>query len=382
VQERPAEDDNYGDRSEQGMTVATEPSVMRLDEIVEGLSREDRAAFERVFHVSVSRGDLVPPPSMHAWIEEQFKDVERVRSQKIVKVTNVVTLEGVLFNWLRSSRPIWRHEIDVEQELARLNGSDPFDSPLELTPEDTFGRIESEWCVTASNVAKFDGLHGLVIFKEKHPLRFTREQIHDYLNTGERWAAQAHREDPSAKYYFFLWNCLWRAGASLLHGHAQVLLGREMHYASIESLRRAALLFEATERENYFEALYAAHELVGAAFRRKGVRIMANLAPVKENEVLLMADEMSTALKDAIYDTLVCYRDRLGVQSFNVVLYRPPLAPTHESWDGFPFMVRIVDRGDPSARTNDFGGMELYAASVVASDPLGLANTLRDALRA
>ncbi len=363
------------------MTVASDVTVMRLDEIVAELPVEERIAFERVFHVGMSRGDLVPPDTMRLWIEEHFRDAERVRQQKIVKVTNVVTLEGVLFNWLRSSRPIWSHDLNLDDELERSDG-EPFDDPYVLTPEDTFGRVESEWCVTASNIAKFDGLHGVVIFKEKHPLRFTREQIHDYLNTGERWAALAHRTDPSAKYYFFLWNCLWRAGASLLHGHAQVLLGRDMHYAAIEYQRRAALLFEATHRENYFDALYTAHELVGAGFRRNGARVLANLAPVKEHEVILMAGEMSDAFKDRIYEVLACFRDRLGVSSFNLVLYRPPLAPTHESWDGFPVMVRIVDRGDPTTRTNDFGGMELYAASVVASDPLKLAQTLQDAMPA
>ncbi len=43
-------------------------------------------------------------------------------------------------------------------------------------------------------------------------------------------------------------------------------------------------------------------------------------------------------------------------------------------------MVRIVDRGDPTTRTNDFGGMELYAASVLASHLTGLAQTLREAM--
>jgi hypothetical protein len=361
------------------MTVASEVSVMRLDEIVDELPVEERLAFERVFHVSATRGELVVPDSMRQWVEERFGNVDLVRQQKIVKVTNVVTLDGVLFNWLRSSRPIWRQEIDLDEELSRSTG-EPFGDPYALTPEDTFGRIESEWCVTASNIAKFDGFHGVIIFKERHPLRWTRDQIHDYLNTGERWAALAHRADPSAKYYFLLWNCLWRAGASLLHGHAQVLLGRDMHYAAVESQRRAALLFEATHRMNYFEALYNAHEAVGAGFRRNGVRVIANLAPVKEHEVILMADEMSDSLKDRVYETLVCFRDRLDVTSFNLVLYRPPLAPTHESWDGFPVMVRIVDRGDPTTRTNDFGGMELYAGSVVAGDPLKLARTLADAL--
>jgi hypothetical protein len=361
------------------MTVASDLTVMRLDEIVEELPAAEQHAFERVFHVSVTHGDLVPPESMVRWIEERFGNLDTVRKQKIVKVTNVVTLEGVLFNWLRSARPIWRQELDLDQELGRSDG-EPFDDPYSLTPEDTFGRVESEWCLTASNIAKFDGYHGVIVFKEKHPLRFTREQIHDYLNTGERWAALAHRSDPAAKYYFFLWNCLWRAGASLLHGHAQVLLGREMHYAAIESLRRAALLFEATHRQNYFDALYTAHEVVGCAFQRGDVRVLANLAPVKEHEVILIADAVTDALKDRVYEVLACYRDRLGVSSFNLVLYRPPLAPTRESWEGFPVMVRIVDRGDPVTRTNDFGAMELYAASVVASDPLRLAQTLADAL--
>jgi hypothetical protein len=360
------------------MSVASDLTVMRLDEIVDELSVEERIAFDRVFHVSTTRGDLVPPESMVKWIEERFGGVDRVRQQKIVKVTNIVTLEGVLFNWLRSARPIWHQEFNLDEELE--SAVEPFDDPYALTPEDTFGRVESDWCVTASNVAKFDGHHAVVVFKERHPLRFTREQIHDYLNTGERWAALAHRSDPTAKYYFFLWNCLWRAGASLVHGHAQVLLGREMHYAAIEYLRRAALLFEAANRQNYFDALYAAHELVGAGFTRAGVRVMANLAPIKEHEVILLADEMNGALKDRCYEVLACLRDRLGVTAFNMVLYRPPLAPTQESWDGFPVMVRIVDRGDPVTRTNDFGAMELYAASVVASDPLQLAQTLRDAL--
>jgi hypothetical protein len=72
----------------------------------------------------------------------------------------------------------------------------------------------------------------------------------------------------------------------------------------------------------------------------------------------------------------------LGVTSFNLVVYQPPLNvdDTEENWDGFPVLVRIVDRGDPSSRTVDFGAMELYAASVVSSDPFQVARTLREAM--
>ena len=40
-----------------------------------------------------------------------------------------------------------------------------------------------------------------------------------------------------------------------------------------------------------------------------------------------------------------------------------------EDWDGFPAVVRIVDRGDLLVRAADVGCMELYASSVVSSDP-------------
>ena len=364
------------------MAMASEVEIVDLDELVAKLPHAERTLFERVFHVGVTYGRLVPPDSMLPWIQEHFGRVEATLVQKIVKVTNLVTLQGVLFNWLRSQRPHWTAPgLDLEAELARGN-HDPLASPLEGTPEDVFGRVQGRHCVTASNIAKFDGWHALIVFQERHPLRFEREMLHDYFDTGSRWAELAHASDPSSKYYLFLWNCLWRAGASLIHGHAQVMLGRDMHYAAIEHLRRSALFYQANYRSNYFEDLYRVHSYVGCGFERDGVRVLANLAPIKENEVILMAPELSKNFKDTVYDVLACLRDRVGVTAFNLVMYTPPLAPTEESWEGFPVVVRIVDRGDPLSRTADFGAMELYAASVVSSDPLKLARTLEDALNA
>jgi hypothetical protein len=287
----------------------------------------------------------------------------------------------VLFNWLRSSRPMWRQEISLDDELARTN-ADPLADPYNGTPEDIFGRVRGKYCVTASNIAKFDGFHGLVVFNEPHPLKFTRDMIHDYVDTGGRWGDLAHATDPDAKYYMFLWNCLWRAGASLTHGHAQVIMGRDLHYAAVEDLRRAAAVYQAHHRSNYFQDLFLAHRSVGCGFEKEGTKVIAYLTPRKENEVLLFAPFVTDSLKDRIYETLEAYRDRLGVTSFNLVIYTPPWSQTPESWEGFPVVVRIVDRGDPSSRTADFGAMELYAASVVSSDPFALARTLRDTMGA
>jgi len=363
------------------MAITRDQTIAELDEVIEHLPRQRRSLFERIFNVSVTHGRLMPPVEMEPWIIKQFGSIEATLDQKIVRITNQITLDGVLFNGLRSSRPMWTAPtLDLDGELARNAAVDPLHDPYHGTPEDLFGRIEGRYCVTASNVAKFDGFHGLIVFKEEHPLRWTREMLRDYIDTGSRWAEAAHAIDAQAQYYLFIWNCLWRAGASLLHGHAQVMLGREMHYAAVESLRRAALLYQANYRTNYFDDLYSVHADLNCAFQRGDVRVIANLVPKKENEVLLLAPSHSADLKDRIYDVLACYRDRLGVTSFNLVIYQPPFGFTNENWSGFPVVVRIVDRGDPTARTTDIGAMELYAASVVSSDPFRLAAALDDAV--
>jgi hypothetical protein len=66
----------------------------------------------------------------------------------------------------------------------------------------------------------------------------------------------------------------------------------------------------------------------------------------------------------------------MGVIAFNMALYLPPLAPDGEDWRRFPPLARIVDRGDPASKTSDIGAMELYAASVIATDPFRVIDAL------
>ncbi|MGD0116090.1 MAG: hypothetical protein ABSC13_08835 [Dehalococcoidia bacterium] len=364
------------------MSARDETGIGDLPEMVAALPDGEKAVFRRIFRVDAVEGRIVPPDSMRPWIERQFGAVEPTLSQLIVRVTNLVTGRGALFNPLRSQRPHSPND-QTQAGLESALASDCDDSLADVlgnTPADVFGRIEGKHCVTGANVAKFDGFHSLVIFKERNPLLFDRGMLHDYVDTGVRWAQAAHAVEPAAKYFLFVWNCLWRAGASLVHGHAQVLLGRDAHYPAVESLRRGALAYRSRYFRDYFDDLYRAHASVGCGFEKQGVRILANLSPLKEHETLLIAPALDASLKDRAYEVLTCLRDRLGVASFNLALYLPPIAPVDEDWSGFPAIVHVVDRGDLAERTSDIGAMELYAASVIAGDPLRLARLLKDTL--
>jgi hypothetical protein len=354
------------------------PTITELPRLVQALPNESRERFQRIFRLSSTTGRLVPPAVMQPWIESYFGSLEAVTAQKIVKLTNVVTWEGALFNDLRARRPLEVRDHGSVHQIIQGNGRGPFGKPLEGTPEDIFGRVRGRHSITASNIAKYDGFHGLVIFDEHNPLRLDSDAVSDYLDTALAWAAKAHATDPSARYFFFMWNCLWKSGASIIHGHAQMTLTRDMHYAKIEALRRAALVYRQQYGDSYFDDLYVVHRDLGLTFSDGNVRGLAYLTPIKEKEVLLMAPEINKDLKEQIYQALCHYTQKLNVLSFNLALFMPPLnIPEHEDWSDFPVVVRIVDRGGLGNRVTDFGGMELYAQSVIGTDPFFIAQNLR-----
>ncbi len=317
---------------------------------------------------------------MRGWIETHLGAVEAVSEQRVLKVTNLITLEGALFNPLRGARPL---DLDlggdVQTVIEQTRGG-PFCHPEMLTPEDILGdgdagRVYGKYCMTASNITKCDGYHSLVIFDDHNPLNITPARVYDYIDTALRWAKRAHNADQAARYFFLMWNCLWKGGASIVHGHLQVALGRGMHYARVEHWRRQALLYRLAHGENYFDDLYRVHAALGLAASVGETRVIASLTPVKEQELLLISPTRwvhSDDFKKAIGVVLDKYMRTLGVQSFNLVLFQRPIDSAPEDWDGFPALVRIVDRGDLRVRTTDVGCMELYGSSVISSDPFAV----------
>jgi len=354
-------------------------NISNIAAALEELPVATKRLFDQIFSVTVSEGDLKPPKTMLPFIEQHFGSVDLVRRQKIIKITNRITFEGAIFNSLRAMRPRqFEDRLKVESWVLDKAHDDPLANPLENTPEDPFGRIQGKHSITAGNIAKYDGLHSIIIFDDYNPLAFSREKIVDYLDTGWKWAQKAHEYDPSAKYFFFLWNSLKKAGASLAHGHAQVVLGRDSHYAKVEALHNATLNYQQKHNANYFDDLYHVHHDLGLASEKSGIRMISYLTPIKEKEVLLFTQDFNNTLGAQIYEVLACFRDKLFVTAFNLGCATPPLGNRQGDWSGFPVIARIVDRGYPWDGSSDFGTMELFAASIISSDPFHLAATLKN----
>ncbi len=389
-------------------------TLVQLPERIAALPEPMHTLCNRLFLVERVYGHTVPPPQMYPWIEQHFGELEQVRRQVIIKTTNLFTLESASFNPLRGRRPQEDKESKANQDealeelIASYAGAqDTFDQPWEGTTADVFGRIEGRHCVSASNVAKYDGWHGLVIFEEFHPLRFTRNQFSDYFDVALRWLLQAHEQDPQARYPLITWNCLWKSGASITHGHIQMALSREMASGRVEHWRRACSSYRALHQRSFVEDIWLVHQALGLDFLDTSeVRGYTHLTPLKDYEVVLESNPIApfaqvqhaseehdilvhTAslreellpLWDACYATLRNLIDEQGVRSFNLVVYFPPFAATAEHWDDHRVRVRVVDRGHPLTRLVSIGAMEMFVNSIVTVDPFAVAERLRQQVK-
>jgi len=145
------------------VTIAPPAAIADLEDLIAALPAEAHAAATRLYQISTTTGRLDPPEEMTAWIERLFGSVAAVREQRIVRVTDLVTLEGALFNELRARRPMEvRDTTEVRRTIEEAQG-DPFCRPETGTPADTFGRVRGERSVTAANIAKYDGYHGVML---------------------------------------------------------------------------------------------------------------------------------------------------------------------------------------------------------------------------
>ncbi|HEX2883484.1 MAG TPA: hypothetical protein VHQ42_02815 [Candidatus Limnocylindria bacterium] len=345
--------------------------ILDLPDVLADLRGQARARADRLLDVRVARATIELPTEMEPWVQRTFGSLDEVRTQQVVKVTNRATLEAALIAPLRARRPIDGPAVasHLADEIASTH-DDPFCHPLAGTPADTFGRVHGRGVTSGANVALADAHHAVLVFAEHDPLAFDAAFAAEVLASGRAWADRSRATDPESCNYLLVWNCLWRAGGSIVHGHAQAFLGAGPHYARLERFRRDATAYAATSGSGLVEDLVALHRDVGLAIDgADGVTVLAHVTPAKEREVLVVGtagmDEREPAFAAALGDTLVAYRDHLGVRAFNLALWRSPLGGP----DDHPPIVRIVDRGDPFQRASDIGAMELYGTPIVGSDP-------------
>ena len=256
--------------------------ILELPARIAALDSEARVRADRLLEVQAIEGWTDPPPELHSWLEATFGSVDAVRHQSVVRVTNLATLDAAIFAPLRARRPIDgpAHKQDLELQIAATEG-DPFCDPASGTPANAFGRVRGGRMLTGANAALADAHHAVIVFDDHDPLAFDPGLVGDLLSTGRAWAERARAGDPPATRYLLIWNCLWRAGGSIVHGHAQALLGTGAHHARPERFRRDMATYRERNGTGLVDDLVAVHDRLGLAETVDGVTTIASLTPVK-----------------------------------------------------------------------------------------------------
>ena len=137
------------------------PLITDLPNIVANLPAHKRARFERLMRLDASQGECVIPDTMREWTLKHFGSIEAVQHQDILRVTNLWTWEGAVYNPIRGMRPV---EMTTDDRRPTTNqppsavgrpsspqSDDVFAEPLKTTAADAF---EASFSNTASATAE------------------------------------------------------------------------------------------------------------------------------------------------------------------------------------------------------------------------------------
>ena len=338
--------------------------ITKIEQLIEKLSRNDKILFNRFYSVRVYESKSKVQKKVISVIKRRFGSIKKIEYQEIVCINNNLTGEGSLFNKLRSSRPMRKIKINMH-EFEKKEGCF-FCDIMNKTPEDIFGRIKGKYCMTASNLAKYDYFHGLIIFNEHNPFKIKKPWLKDYLEVAYKWFKKVENIDRFAKYHFLIWNHLWKAGASIVHGHMQITSSK-IQYGKIKKFEEIVSYYKRKYKSNYFLDLFKIHKNLGLGRKVDRCNVLFYLTPIKEKEIFIFTKEKSfIILSNLIYKIIQNYI-KVGVQSFNLALFK-----IKDYW-----IVRIVDRGRLENSHCDIGSMELYGNSVISTDPFVLASKFK-----
>lgn len=341
-------------------------TILDLPRKYKEFSKEDKEAFDRIYSFKERTGELILTNEMKPMVKKQFGSISKVEKQKILRVDNKWMFQGTLFNSIRANRPISTKHSVTKNDLKKMYEKEFFSKPLINTPEDVFGRIKSKHCVTCSNFAKYDAVHGLTIFKEPNPLKISKEAFKDHVETSLKWFEKAINYKQEFVFPIIGWNSLWKAGASLVHGHFQLLLGEDA-YGYAKKLNHTRLEYAKLEVRNYFDDLYDIHKKLGLGKEVAKIKYFSCINPRRGKDIMIIGKELNGSFINLLYKIINTLITKSGMDSFNMNIVLPPLNYLKE-WEGFPVIAHVLSRGSLSNNTSDIGVMEILNDQYVVSD--------------
>ena len=260
---------------------------------------------------------------------ESWTRINPERSRR-VKHTGGPPREGDLQRLIETSRdtcPFCPERRDTETPVFSKD----------LIPSDRLTRNEN---ILFPNKSPFGEHHGVGILAHAHYIpmeEYTEETIQDSLLLSQEYFRTIQRKNNSARFPVYVWNFLPPSAGSIVHPHVQVLL-ESRPAPIIEVLTERCRRWREERGEEFWTTLVREEVKQGerVIWEQKNLAVLATFAPRGFREILLflpgsasLADldpEQVCTFAWGLVRLLKAY-NAMGVGSFNLVTYSPPMAP-------------------------------------------------------
>ena len=240
------------------------------------------------------------------------------------------------------------------------------------------------------NKSPFGEHHGVGILTDAHyvPMEaYTEETIENSILLTQEYFHTVYQKDDSARFPVYVWNFLPPSAGSIVHPHIQVLL-ESRPAPIIETLTQKCRRWQQEKGEEFWTTLVReeTNRTERLIWANDDLAVLASFAPRGFREILLflpgsasLADLDQGQVKTfswALVRLLKAYHS-MGVGSFNLVTYSPPMGGTLPP--AFPFHVKLISRPYPSGiYTNDTGFFErMYDLWIIDTLPEEIARQAR-----
>jgi hypothetical protein len=314
-----------------------------LKEIINKLTPSSKIIWERIFEWRETEINLKTLPGKY----ETFK------KQKIIFIQDKVLDQEAIFNFSRQKRP------QPQKREIKNGNSDPFCHYQTETPPDELGRLEGQLVTTAANISKMADYHSLLIFK-KH--QFDSLDIDDFceaIKISQKWFEKIKEYDPDIQAQILIWNHHYRAGASILHPHFQ-LLAYKKPPLKLKSLSEKLKTYQNNFQSHYFNDYSQLAQELGLGKKKADFNFWFSLTPPKEKGLFFYGDLDITTLWRIIKKL-----NQLGTESFNLLFVLKS-----QLINNFGF---FVDRGETEKLNSDIGSLEIFGLPVISTNPFELA---------
>ena len=97
--------------------------------------------------------------------------------------------------------------------------------------------------------------------------------------------------DPKSQYPELIWDAMYKSGASQIHTHLQVSMGKNAYYGMMRRWLDASARYNNDYERDFLDDFVLIHKALGLVYEYKEVSVIFNIIPVKDQEIMIVADD-------------------------------------------------------------------------------------------